>query len=52
MPVEQICAGEAALPELVRCKVTMDLKGLGRSDVVLYLHNRIDSGTSWTSPDL
>lgn len=44
MPMEQNCAKEAALPELVQCKITMDPKGLGRFDVMLYLHNSIDSG--------
>lgn len=43
MPMEQNCAKEGALPELVQCKVTPDLKGFGGSDVVLYLHNSIDS---------
>lgn len=44
MPMERNCAKEAALPWLVQCKATMDLKGLGRLDVMLNLHNSIDSG--------
>jgi len=44
MPEEQNYAKEAALPELVQCKVTPDRKGLGRLDVMLYLHSSVDTG--------